>query len=104
MKPIVVDALERISLLGNSGSTRELAEVAGNVQNSGELGLDALEELLGSLPLNTEEADKLRDLAADIFANGEASGFRRGFRVGARLMLECLGEPERGGTHEPECD
>ena len=92
MKTPVIDSLEHISVFGNAGSAHELVEIAGDIQDCS--GLDALDELLDSLPLKNETANKIRDLASNVFAFGAESGFRRGFRVGARLMVESLGAPE----------
>lgn len=94
MKTPVIDSLERISVFGNAGSTSDLVELAGDGQDSGSAGLDALDELLDSLHLEDKTANEIRDLASNIFTFGEESGFRRGFRVGTRLMMECLGSPK----------
>ena len=101
MKTPVIDGLDRISVFGNAGSTRELAEIAGDFQDSGPAGLDALDKLLDSLPLEDKAANEIRDLASNIFAVGAESGFRRGFRVGMRLMVESLGAPEAPAETRP---
>lgn len=98
MKTPVMDSLEHISVFGDAGSTHELVEIAGDIQDSGPSGLDALDELLDSLPLKNETANKIRDLASNVFSFGAESGFRRGFRVGVRLMVESLGVPEAPET------
>lgn len=98
MKTPVIDSLEHISVFGNAGSTSEIVEIAGDIQDSGPSGLDALDDLLDSLPLEDRTANEIRDLASNIFSGGAESGFRRGFRVGVRLMVESLGVPEAPET------
>lgn len=102
MKTPVIDSLEHISVKGNVGSTPELVKVSGDNPTETCADLDALDELLDTLPLEAKTANRIRDLSANIFSLGAESGFRRGFRIGARLMTEVLETPEapeeRGGT------
>lgn len=104
MRMTIVDAIEGISTRGNAGSTPELLAICGDDPMDRGEALEELDSPLNSLRLDDKTDGQIRDLAGDIAAEGGQRGFRRGFRAGARLMLESLGEPERGGQHEPECD
>ena len=94
MKTAVIDSLERVSVIGNAGSTPELVKISGDDPGENCNALDALERLAEAFALDEKVRNELIDLGAGIFTSGGESGFRRGFRLGARLMLETLGAPE----------
>lgn len=91
MKTPVIDSIRMAS---NDGIYPELDSIAGGNRNKCGEALEPLEKLLDSLPLDTGTINKILDLGADLFSAGAESGFRRGFRIGARLMTECLANPE----------
>lgn len=96
MKLPIIDAIGCISIKGNAGSTPELLAISGNDPTDRGEALEKLDSLLDALGLDAKTDGQIRDLAAFAASEGEARGFRRGFRMGARLMMECLGGPEKG--------
>ena len=91
MKTAVIDSLEHISVLGNAGSTPELAAISGDDPEESCEAQDELERLAVSLALDEEAEIALMGIGSQIFTSGAESGFRRGFRVAVRLMVESLG-------------
>lgn len=98
MKTPVIDSLGRITVLGNAGSTHELAEIAGYSKYKSDSVLHDLEQILAPLRLDETIFAQIVDQGTAIFVDGETYGFRRGCRVGARLTAEILGLPEAPET------
>ncbi len=100
MKTVVIDSLERISVLGNAGSSPELTAIGGDDPTKSVASLNTLEQLVTSLPLDDEVSGNLLDLGSDIFSQGSEDGFRRGFRLAVRLMTECQEGADTRGKDE----
>ncbi len=100
MKTVVIDSLERISVLGNAGSSPELTAIGGDDPTKSVAALNTLEQLVTSLPLDDEVSGNLLDLGSDIFSQGSEDGFRRGFRLAVHLMTECQEGADTRGKDE----